>query len=235
MTASSFSPAAKYFLTSSLPPDLDVLCLVMNRAWLLDLASSLRTREMLQQVEGTNALTIPSENVALLFAHLKQIWQSANRESEGRNGFDFEQDIELRVAEAFLSALDERCTLHGLQVTPHKLIADAARGQIMQDTSEPLDIEKLCRQMSISRRHLQNCFQSTFGQSPMQILRAMRLNGARKDILSVIPDARTSIGDIAARWGFWHWSRFTQEYKLFFGELPSETMACRQRHKNAIN
>jgi AraC family transcriptional regulator, ethanolamine operon transcriptional activator len=32
-----------------------------------------------------------------------------------------------------------------------------------------------------------------------------------------------SIGDVAARWGMWHWSRFSQEYKETFGELPSQT------------
>jgi len=36
---------------------------------------------------------------------------------------------------------------------------------------------------------------------------------------------RDSIGDVAARWGFWHLSRFAADYTRLFGELPSATRA----------
>jgi AraC family ethanolamine operon transcriptional activator len=32
------------------------------------------------------------------------------------------------------------------------------------------------------------------------------------------------IGDVAARWGFWHFSQFSADYRRMFGELPSETL-----------
>jgi AraC family transcriptional regulator, ethanolamine operon transcriptional activator len=37
--------------------------------------------------------------------------------------------------------------------------------------------------------------------------------------------ADTSIGVIAARYGIWHWSRFSHAYRQLFGELPSQTRA----------
>jgi AraC family ethanolamine operon transcriptional activator len=52
-------------------------------------------------------------------------------------------------------------------------------------------------------------------------LRALRLNYVRQDIKSGGP--QTSVLAIAARWGFWHPSHFSADYKRLFGDLPSET------------
>jgi len=38
------------------------------------------------------------------------------------------------------------------------------------------------------------------------------------------------VADIAARWGFWHPSRFASEYKSLFGELPSATLKAAVKH-----
>jgi len=32
------------------------------------------------------------------------------------------------------------------------------------------------------------------------------------------------VGDIAARWGFYHLSSFARDYRGEFGELPSESL-----------
>ncbi|MGH3627753.1 MAG: helix-turn-helix domain-containing protein, partial [Sciscionella sp.] len=59
---------------------------------------------------------------------------------------------------------------------------------------------------------------------PSSYIRNLQLNRVRRDLLS--NDGRgESIGDIAARYGVWHWSRFSQSYRLLFGELPSQTRA----------
>lgn len=47
----------------------------------------------------------------------------------------------------------------------------------------------------------------------------MRLNGARRDLL-----AGSTTGDAVAKWGFWHWSRFSHDYRALFGERPSDTL-----------
>jgi len=36
-----------------------------------------------------------------------------------------------------------------------------------------------------------------------------------------------SVGDVAARYGFYNGSAFAKAYKAYFGELPSETAAGR--------
>ena len=56
---------------------------------------------------------------------------------------------------------------------------------------------------------------------PVAYLRMMRLNHVRRDLLAT----EAAVGDVAARWGFWHLSRFAADYRSLFGELPSATRA----------
>lgn len=88
---------------------------------------------------------------------------------------------------------------------------------------EPLSISDLCTVLGVSRRTLQYCFEEALQVNPVSYLRALRLNGVRKEIKRS-DAAGLAIQDVAARWGFWHLSRFAQEYRQMFGELPSETL-----------
>jgi AraC family ethanolamine operon transcriptional activator len=50
----------------------------------------------------------------------------------------------------------------------------------------------------------------------------VRLNGVRRELRHGTAELR--IGDVAARWGFWHQSQFAADYRTLFGELPSQTL-----------
>ncbi|MEH0069273.1 helix-turn-helix domain-containing protein [Pannonibacter sp. Pt2-lr] len=57
------------------------------------------------------------------------------------------------------------------------------------------------------------------------MLKSVRLGKVREALVAARKEARReTIGDIAARQGFWHWSHFSRDYKAQFGELPSETL-----------
>ena len=83
-------------------------------------------------------------------------------------------------------------------------------------------ISDVCRDVGVTRRTLQNATQEVLGVSPQHYLKAVRLNGLRRD-LKLRDPARESIGDVASRWGFWHLSQLAQDYRRLFGELPSQT------------
>ena len=107
-------------------------------------------------------------------------------------------------------------------------VVDAAQAFMRSHIAEPITVADLCVELGVSRRTLQYSFQEVLGINPIRFLRAMRLNGVRRDLRAAIapPD---SVQDIAARWGFWHLGHFVTDYKQMFGELPSETL----RHKPA--
>lgn len=92
-----------------------------------------------------------------------------------------------------------------------------------------LSITDICDEVGVTRRTLQNAIQEVFSISPQHYLKAIRLNGFRRALKACDP-GRESIGDVAARWGFWHLSQLAQDYRRLFGELPSQT---RERCLNA--
>jgi AraC family ethanolamine operon transcriptional activator len=104
----------------------------------------------------------------------------------------------------------------------------AARKQLVQQAcalmlaqaDEPLSMLQVCRQVGASRRKLNYCFQDVLGTSPLKYLRALRLNGVRRDLRG----GAVSVQQAAARWGFWHLSEFAAAYRRQFGELPSRTL-----------
>lgn len=99
-------------------------------------------------------------------------------------------------------------------------IVSSAWDYMRSHVDESISVPQLCVATGASRRALQYAFEDVLHLSPVAYLRVMRLNRVRSDILAHGP---ATVGDIAARWGFWHLSRFAAEYRELFGELPSAT------------
>lgn len=59
---------------------------------------------------------------------------------------------------------------------------------------------------------------------PLQYLKNCRLEAARHELSNPGPE-KTSVTDVAMRYGFHHLGRFAGYYKSAFGELPSETLS----------
>lgn len=92
-----------------------------------------------------------------------------------------------------------------------------------QHADEPLSPQELARAGCMSVRTLHATFQQAMGESPMSHLRRIRLAGVRDELRRSDPGL-TRVTDVAIRWGFLHQSRFAQQYRERFGELPRETL-----------
>jgi AraC family ethanolamine operon transcriptional activator len=97
-----------------------------------------------------------------------------------------------------------------------------ARDYIHDGLADGISIVALCEAIGVSRRALELVFRSVLGTGPGHYVRTLQLNEVRRDLLAN-PDSDVSIGAIAAQHGIWHWSRFSRDYRLMFGELPSQT------------
>jgi len=107
-------------------------------------------------------------------------------------------------------------------------IVDAAKDFMRSRIAETITIADLCIELGVSRRTLQYSFQEVLGINPVRFLRAMRLNGVRRDLKNAGTRERP-VQDAAANWGFWHLGHFVTDYKRMFGELPSETLRRTRR------
>ncbi len=92
------------------------------------------------------------------------------------------------------------------------------------NAGEPITADQMALLAGVSLRSLYAGFKDYCGVSPMQYLRTLRLDGARTALLSE-PDS--NIASVALRWGFGHLGRFSSEYKLRFGESPSQSVRRR--------
>lgn len=113
----------------------------------------------------------------------------------------------------------------------HLQIVRRARDHAHQHVADPLQVIDLCRAVGLSRRALQTSFQEVLGIGPLAYLRTMRLNGARRMLLQGEPAMK--VKDAVENWGFWHLSRFSEEYRRLFGELPSRTLRRAQAENPA--
>lgn len=82
----------------------------------------------------------------------------------------------------------------------------------------------LARRVGVTSRGLQDAFARHVGTPPMTYLRQVRLRRAHADLLAADP-ARTSVADIASRWGFAHLGRFAAAYRQRYGCAPSRSLA----------
>ena len=125
----------------------------------------------------------------------------------------------------WLEAIPERVDTGALKTAEsRRQLVDRVCTRVMAQPEEPPTLLALCRELGASPRKLEYCFRDVLGISPHKYLRAVRLNGVRRELKrrDAVP---ARVHDVAARWGFWHMGAFSAEYKLQFGELPSATLA----------
>ena len=87
---------------------------------------------------------------------------------------------------------------------------------------QPITIGDLTMASGVSARALYEGFRQFRGTTPMAMLRMVRLERIRTELQSTASTGK--IADIAFKWGITHLGRFAAEYRVRFGELPSETL-----------
>jgi AraC-like DNA-binding protein len=93
---------------------------------------------------------------------------------------------------------------------------------IEANAAAPLTLGDLAAVAGVSGRAVQAGFQALRGCSPMEFVRARRLEEARRRLLDAPP---TTITSIALDCGFANLGRFAATYRARFGERPKDTLA----------
>ena len=134
----------------------------------------------------------------------------------------------LSLCEALLGCLGNGAATSVLPASAasRRRIVRRARQYMQDHAHEVIAVPDLCQAIGTSRRALQYAFEEVMQISPVTYLRTMRLNRVRSELREC---PASTVGDVAARWGFWHPSRFASEYKALFGESPSATRATSLR------
>jgi len=97
---------------------------------------------------------------------------------------------------------------------------------VHEHAREPIGTPEIAAAAGLSPRGLQQSLRRHLDQTPGDLLRGVRLDGARADLVRGDRDD-TSVADVARAWGFGHLGRFSATYRSRFGELPSESLRAR--------
>lgn len=97
-----------------------------------------------------------------------------------------------------------------------------AEGFIEAHLDQPITLEEVAAAAGISPRGLQMAFRDHRGTTPLAFWRDLRLDRAHADLLQAGPGA--SVTSVALRWGFSHFGRFSESYRVRFGLCPRDTL-----------
>ncbi len=95
------------------------------------------------------------------------------------------------------------------------------------NADDALTVERIARAVGVGPRRLQAAFRSELGKSPREMLAEIRLENAHAVLL--VPEAGTTVTDVALDSGFAHLGRFSAAYRQRYGESPSQTLRRARR------
>jgi len=105
----------------------------------------------------------------------------------------------------------------------HYLIAQRAEAFMRQNLRRYIYMHEICDAAGVSERALRYAFEDLYGTSPNRYLSMLRLCAACRG-LSMADATRKSVKAVALSCGLWDLSRFADNYRRVFGELPRDTL-----------
>ena len=127
--------------------------------------------------------------------------------------------FERSLIERLLCAV--RSELRVAPIAERHRLARLAHRYLLEHVRENVSLLDLCRDLAANERTLLLGFTETYGAAPMAYLRGIRLNGAMRDLRS---GRESTVTEVASEWGFFHFGRFSADYRRAFGETPRKTL-----------
>jgi len=142
---------------------------------------------------------------------------------DGRNPIP---SITTDLATSFVDAL---CCHQGVEFDAEKpmpnrdLVRDFVKHSLEKGTKEPITIDQLTDTLFTSKSVLSSAIKKSTGLTPLTFLRNVRLEQVRTELIK--GDPKTSVIEVAHRYGFPSRGHFSRYYREQFGELPRDTLS----------
>ncbi|MEU4172811.1 AraC family transcriptional regulator [Streptomyces sp. NPDC026665] len=117
---------------------------------------------------------------------------------------------------AHLFGLEPSGTLDGYRMVPRRVTM--VTNYMRERLAEPLSLDDLARQASMSRYHFLRVFRQSTGKTPHQFLTELRINAARQ----ALEHGDDTIACVGRRCGFANPSHFSAAFRKFCGCSPVE-------------
>lgn len=206
--------------------------------------SSQGPRNWLAATLNSAAVAEASRTLALLLVLEKRTWIVSASASEisqtlqlatllrnrGRNidCVTSRREYEGNLASDLLSMLarskPERYFAMGPDAAPCVTLVHSALGWLRDSEVVNVRIDDLCSNLGVSARTLLRAFNRTVGVGPKKFLRLRQLNLIRRALRNRTMIEKRSITEILTTYGVSELGRAAGDYRILFGETPSETV-----------
>ena len=144
--------------------------------------------------------------------------------NEDPSGKEYAEDIQNQILLCTLELFSRNHTIASPLLKKKHLALRLVLEYIDAHKQRPLRVSELYSLTDVSPRSLQMLFKQELGMTLKTYLTGQRLYGVHRE-LWVASQTDTHVSDVARKWGFWHMSQFSRDYRKIFGELPSKTLA----------
>lgn len=208
------------------PAGADYAGLVMPQPVILRYASSLQLAGEEHLRDSPRLIDLPTHRLQALRRFILMVLSNFERNAANRSSTMACGQVEESAAVLLICTFLGRSRLRGAgrPKSSYERITRQARDLVMGRPEVPPTLVELCEHLHVGVRALNYAFQHAVGTSAGEYLRVLRLNRVREELLAARGGGRVILSAIAARWGFWHASQFTRQYRALFGERPSETL-----------
>ena len=217
---------SEYFYRS--PQNLRMMVVTIPVSRLVQaLGAAAHKRELHQVIAETSVVSLDNATIAGLTSATRRTFEIVQSTSQPAGLALCLQEIEEHIVTTLsLAMAGSPAPARGALARKNRLrYLERAREYIEAHPGSPLGMETLTSVSGTSTRSLETAFREILGVTPVQYIRYSRLNVA-KSRLRHADATMTSVTDTAQALGFSHLSRFAQNYRALFGELPSATLAA---------
>jgi AraC family ethanolamine operon transcriptional activator len=177
----------------------------------------------LDDIRNDYRLNIEENGVDNFILHM-QYWLAFFQKGESQK---LSRDIYLHIEEDIVDHLFGLIHVKEKKSTREQFDISYARQVLESNIDNIYSIGDLVNELHVSTRTLQSHFKAKLGISPKQYLQNLRLNTIREELLRADPH-NTTVSEIALKYGFFHPSHFTLEYKKLFNKTPTQTLSKTQ-------
>jgi len=170
-----------------------------------------------------------------IIAHFAEAAAIIQSDPRVRNSSLALAEFEEELVRDFLQAVAQLLLSHSIGTDQRSAAMLQRVDQVMQESQLVVPtVAELCTVCEVPRRTLNRAFHGSLGMGPATYLRRVRLNRARRALQKEATGSIT-VTDVALKLGFWHLSRFAEQYKELFGESPHETLSRVDRRVTAAS
>ena len=206
------------------PPGFDVFGVSITTRRLQELGGILELRHLERSLDGqAHVFDVAARVNNAVWTLSRQIMDNTLCNRNGALDSLLSKQMNDELPLLVLNALSGNTnTYTSSSISARNAVRKRALEYMHQHVKDNPAISEICKQIGCSWRLLDYAFADYFGVTPKAYLKLMRLDGLRRNLRNA--DADSTITNAALDWGFTHFGRLAKDYRLQFGELPSETL-----------